>query len=507
MMAAGGGVDARYRFIRKLGEGATGEVYLVEHQVLGRREALKVLSPALADDPRFVERFRREARATHRAQHPNIVTVYDFGRLDDGRLFISMEHVDGRSLADVLRDEGPLPLERLLHVLDQLCGAVAHAHAHGVLHRDLKPANIALTTHRGHTDVVKVLDFGMAKILQSVDGLDVSNDGTVIGTPEFMAPEQFFGSGVDETADLYALGCVAYVMATGEPPFAVRRPQLVDAHLNRAPDAPSRRRPDLGLPRELDELVLRCLRKRPNERWPSARALQDALRTLPGGERGRAAAAPTLRAMAPVGEGGELALSPTMEALEAKIDDPEQLQAAERAVLLRLAEQLIDLGQHDADLICDVAEIRENDDLAARIAARTADLERRAEEIEQEARRREASLRGALGELSLNPSPLLDGDDESTLELAPRVQRINKRIADIGRWQQESLEAITQEGIALATERATVDERGAALYAHLSRLVDRDAERYMTDPTVRELRRRFEALRGRRAHLETRPGR
>src|SRR5258706_1829378 len=158
-------VDSRYCILRKLGEGAMGEVYLAEHVNLGRKEALKIIRPAHASDPEFVARFRREARATNRVQHPNIVSVYDFSQLPDGRLLLCMEYADGVGLDSVLGEKQRLPLPRAVHVLHQLADAVAHAHACGVVHRDLKPENLILVEHRGRSDVLKVLDFGIAKIV------------------------------------------------------------------------------------------------------------------------------------------------------------------------------------------------------------------------------------------------------------------------------------------------------------------------------------------------------
>ncbi|MBI5481290.1 MAG: serine/threonine protein kinase, partial [Deltaproteobacteria bacterium] len=186
-------LDGRYRILKKLGEGGMGEVYLAEHRALGRQEALKILQAELATEREFVSRFRREARATNRVQHPNIIGVYDFGQVPDGRFYLTMEYAEGERLDALLRRVGPLPVSRALGILVQLADAVGHAHGAGVVHRDLKPENMILVEHRGRPDVLKVLDFGIAKIVAPDAPEDddppessrtaLTNAGTVVGTP------------------------------------------------------------------------------------------------------------------------------------------------------------------------------------------------------------------------------------------------------------------------------------------------------------------------------------
>jgi len=260
----GGELDGRYRILSKVGEGAMGEVYLVEHLGLGRKEALKVLRSSM-DTPSLVTRFRREARATNRLQHPNIVAIHDFGRLPDGRFYIATEYAEGDSLDQVLRRLGVFTVARALPILIQLADAIDHAHSRGVIHRDLKPANLMLFERRGHGDQLKVLDFGVAKIIapDDVDSILATGQGEIFGTPAYMAPEQVVAKASDPRIDIYAFGCIAFELVTGDPPFVGRPLEVMSNHMWAPPRRPSQARPAADIPRRLDEIILTCLEKAP----------------------------------------------------------------------------------------------------------------------------------------------------------------------------------------------------------------------------------------------------
>ena len=273
-------LDDTYRVLERLGAGAMGEVYLVEHVHIGRREAIKVLRAEMAADPRLASRFRREARAINRLRHPNIIGIYDFGQLPDGRLYLTMEYAAGHPVDEVLRREGRLDLARALHVLHQLAAAIDHAHAHDVVHRDLKPNNMVLVEERGRVDVVKVLDFGLAKVVDAHrPGDELTLQGELFGTPEYMAPERIAGQ-VDPRSDLYAIGCIAYELLTGQPPFTGPRPLVMAAHLQTVPPPPGRVVD--GIPGVLDVIVEQLLQKDPAARMATARQLCAALESVPG---------------------------------------------------------------------------------------------------------------------------------------------------------------------------------------------------------------------------------
>jgi tRNA A-37 threonylcarbamoyl transferase component Bud32 len=483
------GGDERYRFLRRLGEGSTCEVWLAEHAALGRRDALKILHPRLAADDHFVRQFRREARATSRVQHPNIVGVHDFGRLADGRLFLALEYIEGQSLAEVIRVEAPLPRERVFQIVDQIAAALEHAHAAGVLHRDLKPENLLLATVRGQVGVVKVLDFGLAKLLQR-DGIDTSAsiEGWIAGTPEYMAPEQFRGTSVDPRTDVYALGCVMYALLTGAPPFSGPPLAVMDSHLALAPEPPGARRPELGLPAELDALVMRCLAKASDARFESASELRRALAALAGADTGRAQGPTTQRGLEPVPDDPPTSVAAQVDARgldsrgpgdAAEGDDAREREVSEqrtRALLLRVADALLDVDAADVDMIVAVAEAREADEQLAQLSARAASLEVRARSLDHGARVREAALAGVRAELSFH--------GEDTGAAISRVLEIETRIAGIRREVSRQLEAITDEGIELAAARAEHEERTARLYHNLEAQVERAGAK-RSDGTVR----------------------
>jgi len=257
----------RYRVLSRLGEGGMGTVYLCEHAILRRRFALKVLRPELGGDPELVERFRNEAIAASRIGQENVVDVVDFGSEEDGALYYVMEALDGRSIGAILRDEGPFPVARALALLEQTCRALAAAHARGVVHRDVKPDNV-FVVRREELERVKILDFGISHVPHEMSGSRLTVAGSIIGTPEYMAPEQASGGTVDHRADVYAVGVLAYEMLTGVLPIeAGNAVATLVAAQTRPPSPPSTRRREL--PPEVDRIVLRALAKRPDDRFPT----------------------------------------------------------------------------------------------------------------------------------------------------------------------------------------------------------------------------------------------
>ena len=224
-----------------------GEVYLAEHRLLKRPCALKVIRPERAGDPRSLERFEHEVRATARLSDPNIVEVYDYGRTEDGTFFYVMEYLHGLSLDELVARHGPMPPGRVIYLLRQACEALAEAHAAGLIHRDLKPANLFAARRGRRYDFVKLLDFGLVEAVAARHEVGPSRERTVCGTPQYMAPEQITGDrAVDGRCDLYALGGVAYTLLTGRPPFeGETATQVMNAHVRDPVVPPSRHRPDI----------------------------------------------------------------------------------------------------------------------------------------------------------------------------------------------------------------------------------------------------------------------
>ena len=267
-----------FRIVRPLGTGGMGSVYLAEHPVIGNKVAIKFLHESLAQDPDTVWRFYQEARAAHVVGHENIVSVYDLNLLPPKRYYIVMEYLDGETLAQRLR-RGPMPMDASLHVLLQLCDALQCAHEAGVIHRDLKPENIFLVHRRGQKDFVKLVDFGIAKLRDSGKSSSVTRAGMVIGTPDYMSPEQCEGKPVDARSDLYALGVIAYRLATGRLPYeGLSVPQTLLAQLQEP--APRPRRFNADLDPRWEQAILRALSKSPEDRFQSMRAFASAAREV-----------------------------------------------------------------------------------------------------------------------------------------------------------------------------------------------------------------------------------
>jgi serine/threonine protein kinase len=272
-----GTLVGQYRLVSILGAGGMGTVYVGEHTLIGRRAAIKILHVGLSAGRDGVERFFNEARAAAAINHPGIVQIFDFGFAEDGSAYLVMELLEGTSLAGVLHDRGPLPLLDALRTIRQIASAMAAAHAAGILHRDLKPDNIFLVpdTEVAGGRRAKILDFGIAKLATAFD-VATTSVGTVMGTPLYMAPEQFRGAPVDERTDIYALGCVLFEALVGEPPFdSINVFALGLLHVSAAPALPSIHRP--AVPPALEALVLRCLAKLPDDRFDSMTDLVESL--------------------------------------------------------------------------------------------------------------------------------------------------------------------------------------------------------------------------------------
>jgi eukaryotic-like serine/threonine-protein kinase len=263
----------QYTLGRKLGEGGMGEVFLAEHRLLKRPCAVKFIRPELAAHPATAARFAREVQAVTGLTHANTVRVYDYGRSDDGSFYYVMEYLDGPTLDRLVADYGPLPPGRVVHLLRQLCGALAEAHAAGLVHRDLKPGNVIVARLGGVCDVAKLLDFGLVLDESAADGDErLTRAGVVLGTPAYMAPEQATGEPVDARGDVYSLGAVAHYALLGRPPFGGKNARQVMAAHRSEPVPPLD-----GVPADLAAVVARCLAKDQGDRFPSARDLDQAL--------------------------------------------------------------------------------------------------------------------------------------------------------------------------------------------------------------------------------------
>jgi beta-lactam-binding protein with PASTA domain/predicted Ser/Thr protein kinase len=280
--------DGRYKIVRKLGAGGMADVYLAEDQELGRRVAIKILNDRHAADDSFVERFRREAKNAAGLSHPNIVSIYDRGEAE-GTYYIAMEFLDGRSLKELIVGRGPAPIKTAVEYARQILAALAAAHKHGIVHRDIKPHNVLV----GPEGRLKVTDFGIARSGAS----QMTEVGSIIGTAQYLSPEQARGAPVDQTSDLYSVGVVLFELLTGQVPFTGDTPlEIAMKHLSEPPRPPSELRPEV--PHDLDLVVLRALAKDQGDRYESAEEmdadLERVLNGLPVGDETASAATAVL---------------------------------------------------------------------------------------------------------------------------------------------------------------------------------------------------------------------
>jgi serine/threonine-protein kinase len=294
--------DGRYRILRKLGSGGMANVYLAEDEELGRRVAIKILNERYATDDLFIERFRREAKSAAGLSHPNIVSIYDRGEAE-GTYYIAMEVIEGRSLKELILTRGALPVDTAIAYAKQLLEALRFAHHHGIIHRDIKPHNVLVSAGpqvKAAAPRLKVTDFGIARHGAS----QMTEAGSIMGTAQYLSPEQARGAPVTAASDLYSAGVVLYEMLTGKVPFTGDSAiEIAMKHVNELPKPPSKLRPEI--PQELDQVVLRSLAKDPADRYQTADEFIEDLERVESGlpiSRATTAAATALLAGAAVGE-------------------------------------------------------------------------------------------------------------------------------------------------------------------------------------------------------------
>jgi len=268
----------QYRLKERIGSGGMGEVYLAEHQMMKRPCAIKIIRPEKAGDPRVLARFEREVRTTARLSHWNNIDVYDYGRTEDGTFYYIMEYLPGLNFQELVQRYGPLPPGRLIYLLKQTCDALQEAHGMGLIHRDIKPANIFASQRGGKYDVAKLLDFGLAKpALTGAASPEITQEGAITGSPLYMSPEQATGEvEPDARSDIYSLGAVAFFALTGRSPFTGDKPiKVLIAVASEDPTPITELRPDV--PGDLAAVVMKCLHKKPDDRFQTVRELYQAL--------------------------------------------------------------------------------------------------------------------------------------------------------------------------------------------------------------------------------------
>ena len=509
----------RFHIVERLGEGSVGEVYLAEHTVLGRRYAIKVLKEQFQSNPRLLERFRREALAASRLEHPNIVFISDFGCAEDGRFYLAMEHIEGISLDEMTERAlpGVVPLRSALVILRQVCDALGAAHDAGIVHRDLKPENVMVCRPLHGEDEVKILDFGLAKIMVDTELYKLTRRGEIFGTPMYMSPEQARGESLDSRTDIYAFGVLAYELFTGKPPFdSDTLEELIIANQVTIPPPPSRVRPADAprLPKALDKLVMRCLEKskdnRPSRMTAINAIIQECLKRKPRMTRpysavsvavavadtdqgSPAAASPGPTTVPPAGAdpvAGEAALYAThpgtgsaampsppssaaglartvpsevapMDAAKLAQEDPWQWRQVSKHA--RTLAMMIQASDHPAPPMADLLDKLLEDDkqfraLTAELAFPTARLK----ELEQAHRERTARLRHAVIDLSLERAREAEqrpADQARVRDLDYQIRALEERLSDAYQHGNQEAAGVAEEVSALEMRRDALERK------------------------------------------------
>ncbi len=271
-----------YVIHKELASGGMGHVFLAQHALMCRPTAVKLMRATDREQETALARFEREIRVSATLTHPNTITIYDVGRTPDRSLYYAMEYLEGLDLQQLVERFGPVDPARAIYLLKQVCGSLSEAHSRNIIHRDIKPSNIFLTRRGDVYDFVKVLDFGLAKRIEDGGAPTLTKSGVLFGTPRYVAPEMVYGNEkVDGRADIYCLGAVGYWMVSGQPPFTAESSvQVVIDHVKTTPKRPSEVT-ELDIPAELEDIIMRCLEKRPGDRFQRARELEAALDAVP----------------------------------------------------------------------------------------------------------------------------------------------------------------------------------------------------------------------------------
>jgi len=320
-------LDGQFRILQKIGSGGMGSVYKASQPSMNRMVAVKILHPKLTNRKDLVSRFRHEASAMSHLTHPNTVKVFNYGELEDGSLYIVMEFLAGRNLHQTVRQEGPMPYQRALPILVQVCGALGEAHHKGIIHRDLKPENIFLCVDPiSGGDSARVLDFGLAKVTEremNPGSIALTQEGMVFGTPEFMSPEQAQGMTLDPSSDIYSLAVILYEALTGKLPFNAKLPmEFIQHHVASKPIDLNSRVSGLTFPPELAAVLSRAMAKKPTQRYQTAAEFAAALQAVvldaqsPGGGSSASSVSGMMKAQSIVPQ--SVATAPTVPAVPAK---------------------------------------------------------------------------------------------------------------------------------------------------------------------------------------------
>jgi hypothetical protein len=530
-LKVGDTVGGRFTIAGILGEGGMGTVYHARHVTLPCDFAIKVLKRELQSDPAMVERFRREAVAASLAQHPNVVHIGDFGALEDGSPYLVMERLVGTGLDEVMENVGALPLSRALPILIQLADALDCCHDAGVVHRDLKPENVLLCSVRGRADVVKLVDFGISKIVGGErQGRRITLSGQIFGTPEYIAPEQAMDGKIDGRTDLYSFGILAYELVTGEAPFTGEVRDVLRRHVHELPPAPSTRMPRQVVPSGFDGVLLKCLAKDPADRFATGRVVCRELQKLRGQMAGMAenllagGAAPrstgparisTRGAWSPIAPTRELS-TPVLEAdlleeraqpalgpvtgTQAAVDlaaSSSDLREQHQRSLKEVALSLSEAGYRSDELSTALARLLTVEEESKVLVGRIAVLEQNFERIRFETGEQETMLKFALLDLNLQKDQALARGAvrgaASVEDLAYQIEALAARLTAVLAERTTKIQGLNAEIQEFRRARAARDEEAARLYIEVHVIVEgvRDS---VTSPQIQVLFAKVDAI-------------
>lgn len=479
-------VSGRFCIDGIIGEGGMGTIYKAHHVKLPRTFALKLLKPEMAEDADFVARFLREAVAASQVIHPNVVNVTDFGRIEDGSYFIAMEHLEGEGIDQLLEREGRLPLDRALDILIQLSDALDYCHGRGIVHRDLKTENILLCTIHGRREVVKLVDFGIARMIgPELTQWQITQGGMIFGTPEYLSPERALDADVDGRSDIYALGIIAFELVTGSVPFTGKYTQILKAHISAEPPTPSSRLA-APLPPAYDALVAKCLAKKPEDRFETCGELLQELLRIRGSAAGGAPAAggatangsPSAR---PATDGAWHSLAVRRPSVGTPTSQPAQPEAAHLQALgeaVHLATEAAAIRAALRNMLKELAyglgEATPSTSMLPKQLEQVLGLERQSRSLTEELSllaEQKAQLRietdeyiAALRQLDLDLEAVAARDDPAAAAYQPQRQAISRHMDSLAEGRDRRHSSVTREIEAKHAARTALDTQLAQLY-------------------------------------------
>lgn len=483
-------VGEQITIAKPIGRGRLGTVFVGVHPVLARRFAIKVLLSRLTKDGNTLNRLRRMVRETSTIQHVSVIPLLDFGTVDDGRVYLTMDYVRGMQLTKVLDRDGQLHVARAVPILIQLADALEAAHRLRVVHGDVKPNNILLFEDHDGTEALRIYDF---KLMQALSPQATSEEPMghlrLYGNFDYVAPEQISDCRVDGLTDIYAFGAVAYRMLTGEPPFFGTPEEVIRGHRTLDPVPPSRRVGVDDIPAQLEAIILRCLEKKPEDRFKSMDEVSHLLRDI----------VPQAAEPQPFDDTAteRWELPPELVPREPPLpESPARVRRLFYDTLLLLADHVASVGQASETMIYDLTSLSRIRESVARLMAENAVTENRFEDIRRELRERESTLRYAIIDLNLAKADMQEQElnEQGLLELNNQISQLDRQLSDLERQRAQRF-AMLNEQLQQNRERLkTLEQEMAAHYQRLYSYLE-DSRDQVSTGEARQLYRLLERCR------------